>query len=166
LDDRELVLAASPQNEIRWVERLLQDPDFAQRRIDRWGELRKTHFDPAKILARIDELAALLNEAQVRNYQRWPILGQSVNPNWYVGDTYAEEIKWMKQWIQRRIVWIDSQFVPAPSMTPKQGPWSLAQSSACAGEEAKFTSPRTEPILGCREALRRRKRAFIPLRLF
>jgi hypothetical protein len=37
-----------------------------------------------------------------------------------VGETYAEEIKWMKQWIQRRIVWIDSQFLPAPSMTPKR----------------------------------------------
>ena len=137
------------QNEIRWVERLLQDPDFAQRRIDRWGELRKTHFDPAKILARIDELAALLNEAQVRNYQRWPVLGQSVNPNWYVGDTYAEEIKWMKQWIQRRIAWIDSQFLPPPTMTPKQGPVEPGTKLSMRGGGGKiyFTTDGTDPRL-------------------
>jgi hypothetical protein len=59
-------------------------------------------------------MAGSLNEAQARNFQRWPILGQAINPNWYAGDTYADEVKWMKEWIVARLAWIDRQFVQPP----------------------------------------------------
>ena len=65
-------------------------------------------------MARVDEYARQLAEAQERNYRRWPILGQSVNPNWFLGGSYDEEVNWMKSWIQERIAWIDSQFVAPP----------------------------------------------------
>jgi hypothetical protein len=85
-------------------------------------ELRRGVFKPEAILKRIDEMAAELAEAQERNYQRWKLLGQHVNPNWFVGDTFEEEINWMKAWIEARIAWIDSQFLPPPAVTRlKQG---------------------------------------------
>ena len=106
--------------EISWFRRLDEDPEFQQRTIDRWGELRRTVFSTHTILARVDEMAAQLNEAQARNFRRWPVLGRRVHPNDFVGDTYEEEIKWMKQWIQKRLAWIDSQFV-APAVLSKSG---------------------------------------------
>src|SRR6185436_14045522 len=87
--------------------------------IDRWGALRTNIFATSNILARVDELAALLGEAQTRNFKRWPILGRYVHPNWYVGQSYEEEIGWMKQWIRARLAWIDKQFVAAPVPTLK-----------------------------------------------
>src|SRR5262249_36083351 len=60
---------------------------------------------------------------------RWPILGRRINPNDFVGNTYAEEIKWMKQWIQRRITWIDAQFVAAPTLSRTDAAASLRASS-------------------------------------
>jgi hypothetical protein len=66
-------------------------------------------------------MAAELNEAQSRNFRRWPILGRSVNPNSFVGRTYQEEIDWMKDWAARRIDWIDSQFLRAPTIKPGAG---------------------------------------------
>ena len=105
-----------------WFRRLFQDPDFNQRYIDRWGELRKSVFVTAKLLARVEELAAMLDEAQVRNYRRWPILGRQVWPNWYVGKTYQDEINWMKQWIAARLAWIDNYFTPAPLFSREGGP--------------------------------------------
>jgi hypothetical protein len=72
-------------NEISWYLRLREDPDFMQRCNARWINLRKTVFDPKKINARIDELAAQLEEAQQRNFERWPILGQHITCNFYVG---------------------------------------------------------------------------------
>ena len=66
-------------------------------------------------------MAASLNEAQARNFQRWPILGQAINPNWYAGDTYADEVKWMKEWIAARLAWIDRQFVQPPTFKPEAG---------------------------------------------
>ena len=109
------------ESEISWFRRLVQDPDFSQKHIDRWAQLRAGVFAPERILARIDELASLLEEAQARNFQRWRILGQRVTPNYYSGDTYKEEVTWMKNWIQKRIAWIDGQFLQAPVSRRKAG---------------------------------------------
>jgi hypothetical protein len=57
---------------------------------------------------RIDSLASVLEESQQRNFQRWPILGNYVWPNNFVGNTYAEEIDYLKTWITTRLNWIDA----------------------------------------------------------
>jgi hypothetical protein len=108
-------------SEICWFRRLSEDPEFMQRTIDRWAELRRTVFSRTRIHQRIDEMAAQLNEAQARNFRRWPILGRRVNPNYHVGDTYEEEITWMKSWIAKRIDWIDSQFPRPPALRAGSG---------------------------------------------
>jgi hypothetical protein len=96
-------------NEISWYQRLREDPAFDAKAKARWRELRKDIFNPAKINATIDQYAAELQDAQKRNFQRWPILGQQITCNHFVGDTYEEEVAWLKNWIQRRIAWIDKQ---------------------------------------------------------
>lgn len=100
--------------EYSWFRRLFEDPDFGQRYVDRWSEWRATTFSSSNVLGRIDRMAAELNEAQVRNFERWPILGVTVSPNWFVGDTYADEVKWMRDWTSNRLDWIERQFPPVP----------------------------------------------------
>lgn len=97
------------QNEISWYTRLREDPVFNRRCSARWHELRKDVFDPKKINQRVDELAAQLAEAQQRNFKRWPVLGEQVTCNAYVGDSFQDEVRWLKKWIERRVAWIDSQ---------------------------------------------------------
>jgi hypothetical protein len=75
----------------------------------------------AKLHARIDELAGMLNEAQARNFQRWRILGRSVYPNNFVGQTFIDEVNYLKQWIQQRIEWVDQQFLAAPAFSAPAG---------------------------------------------
>lgn len=118
-----------------WFRRLFEDPDFEQKYIDRWGQLRANQFSVAKILARIDDLAGLLAEAQARNYRRWRILGRSVWPNAYVGRTFNDEIDFLKQWIERRIEWMDRQFLAAPSFSVHPGPVK-------AGSKLELMSPK------------------------
>jgi hypothetical protein len=108
-------------SEYLWFRRLFQDPDFEQRYVDRWGVLRTNIFASSNLLARVDELAKVLQEPQARNFKRWPILGRFVNPNYYVGQSYEDEIRWMKDWIRARMVWVDKQFLPAPSFSLKEG---------------------------------------------
>ena len=103
--------------EYSWFRRLFEDPDFGQRYVDRWSELRATAFASSNLLGRINAIAAELGEAQVRNFERWPILGVTVNPNWFVGDTYAEEVKWMREWTSNRLDWIERQFLTPPRVT-------------------------------------------------
>lgn len=125
-----------------WLRRLINgttsgsgtsgDPDFNQRIADRWGELRTNVFAAERVLARIDELAALLDEAATRDFARFPRLGSYVWPNpngaaggWHVDyvtpTSYAGIISEMKNWVAGRWQWIDSQFVPPPEFNHPGG---------------------------------------------
>ena len=104
-----------------WFRRLFEDPDFAQRYVDRWGELRTNQFAIVKLLARVDEYAALLEEAQARNFRRWPVLGRHVWPNAYVGRTFADEVEFLKQWIRQRIEWMDQELMVPPLFSIHDG---------------------------------------------
>ena len=85
--------------EISWIFRLRQDPDYMQRSIDRWAELRRDAFATDKVLARVDAIRAQLEEGQQRNFRRWPVLGRAIKPNYYVGPTFEAEVNWMKLWM-------------------------------------------------------------------
>lgn len=107
--------------EISWIYRLRQDPDYMQRSIDRWAELRRDVFATDKVLARVDAIRAQLQESQERNFRRWPVLGREIKPNYYVGPTFDAEVNWMKLWIKDRLAWIDRQYPPVPRLSEKSG---------------------------------------------
>ena len=103
-----------------WFERLFQDPQALEQQRLRWREWRSDLFTTEKMLADIDEVAALLEEAQQRNFERWPILGKrvqpgQVNPRGYQDrDTYEKEVNWMREWITDRLAWLDAVYLEAP----------------------------------------------------
>lgn len=128
-----------------WFRRLFDDPDFAQRYVDRWSQLRTNVLATANMLRRVDELAALLQEPAGRNFARWPILGESVTPNYFVGETYPAEIAWMKNWISTRLAWMEKQFLPAPSVGLQAGGTNLVLSAALG--KVLFTTDGSDPRL-------------------
>ena len=109
-----------------WWRRLFEDPAFVLRYADRWFELRENLLSTGQLLQDIDDTAALLDEAQVRNFNRWHILGSYVWPNWFIARTYNEEINWMSGWLEQRLNWMDSQIglelaAAPPGFSPKEG---------------------------------------------
>lgn len=92
-----------------WWGRLLDDFSFSEKTYNRWKTLRSGQWSDAKIKNFIDSTATNLNEAQARNFQRWPVLGKYVWPNYYVGQTHKDEVAWMQNWLVQRIAWIDGQ---------------------------------------------------------
>ncbi|MHC4517404.1 MAG: CotH kinase family protein, partial [Planctomycetota bacterium] len=108
-----------------WWRRLFEDPDFRLHYADRWFAARRELFTTDRLLGMIDDYAALLDEPQARNFDRWPVLGRYVWPNWYVADTYQQEIDWMKDWLADRLTWMDGQvageFAPPPPTFSQQG---------------------------------------------
>jgi hypothetical protein len=64
-------------------------------------------FSLARITTIIDSLTTLLDESKERNFLRWSILGHYVWPNYFVGKTYAEEIHYLKSWVDGRLRWLD-----------------------------------------------------------
>ncbi|MEY3836085.1 MAG: hypothetical protein RI989_1513 [Bacteroidota bacterium] len=95
-------------NNPSWWNRLLEDSLYANEVHCRWNELRTTLLDTTYLYNYIDSLAAILEVPSERHYQRWPILGNYVWPNNFVGNTYQEEITYLKSWINDRITWMDA----------------------------------------------------------
>lgn len=97
-----------------WWDRLFQDGIFWQKYIDRWFVLRRGPFSTASLNATIDAMAEEIWEAQARNFQRWSSHGPR-----YGG--YQGEINQLKQWLQTRCTWVDSQFAAPPQILPDGG---------------------------------------------
>lgn len=105
-----------------WMRLFYECPEFEQKVIDRWADLRRDAFDESVMMARINSVANQLSESAARNFDRWDILGQRVWPNWYIANTYNQEITWMKGWLSDRIEWIDSLYLAAPVFSQNGGP--------------------------------------------
>lgn len=95
-----------------WWDRLLTDRRFANNVRIKYQTLRKTVLKTERIQAYIDSVANVLTEARTRNFQRWPVIGVYVWPNGYVGQTYQQEIDYLKTWVKNRLEWMDNAIVP------------------------------------------------------
>jgi hypothetical protein len=91
-----------------WWKRLLQDPWYATQMNCRWQELRSGVLSNAYLNNYIDSLANVLTVPATRHYEKWPILGVYVWPNYYIGATYQEEINNLKTWLAARLTWMDN----------------------------------------------------------
>ena len=67
------------------------------------------------IIAVIDSLEDLISQSASRNFQRWPILNQSVHMNPRAGGSYAKEVQWVREYIAARIPWMDAKLHYTPS---------------------------------------------------
>ncbi len=90
-----------------WWSRLMQDTIFNNLLKSRWKTLRENQLSNEHLISVIDSLALFLDEAQKRNFEKWDILGQSIRPNYFVGETYQSEIAFLKGWLINRINWLD-----------------------------------------------------------
>jgi hypothetical protein len=94
-----------------WWELLWQDENFQYKVAQRYTELRSTVFSEDNINSIIDSSVSYLGEAIERNFSKWPILGSYVWPNYYVFDTYEQEIEYLKSWTQDRLSWMDNEIL-------------------------------------------------------
>jgi hypothetical protein len=92
-----------------WWDKLLADTYFDEQIRIRWNELRKNKFSTDNINRFIDSCATLLSLPQQRNFEKFPILGIWVWPNNYVGGTYEKEVNYLKNFVNERLIWMDSQ---------------------------------------------------------
>ncbi|PHI19795.1 spore coat protein CotH [Lewinellaceae bacterium SD302] len=102
----------------RWWSRFLKDREVAELLNERYFELREGILGDAAIEGRIDDFLDQMGEAPARNFERWPILGEYNWPNSFVGDTYEEEVGYLRQWILDRLAWIDNNIGDYLTETP------------------------------------------------
>lgn len=93
-----------------WWLRLMEDPVFEEKVKEKWMKLRNGKFSNANINGWIDGFEAQLMVPQSRNFQRWPVLGEYVWPNKYIGETYEDEVDYLREWLFERLEWMDQAF--------------------------------------------------------
>ena len=91
-----------------WWRKMIQDPTYTHMLNCRWQEMRLGAWHTDSLMAKIDTIAAFLDESQQRNFQRWQIHGQYIWPNNFVGNNFQEDVAYMKDWIANRVSWMDA----------------------------------------------------------
>lgn len=92
-----------------WWEKLMEDPAFVMQLKDRWFELRSGQLSNNAIQDKIDFYETILQSSLSidRNFNRWPILSTYIWPNNFIGNTYEEELRYLREFIETRVTWLD-----------------------------------------------------------
>ena len=101
-----------------WWRVVRSNPAFQAALGRRWQSLRQGALHTDSLLAFVQAQQALLAEAQARNFNRWPVLDTYVWPNAYVGGSYTAEMRYLRDWLQQRLAWLDAQMPAATATTP------------------------------------------------
>ena len=109
-----------------WWNQLFNNEDFWQLYIDRYFELRKGSWTTANVQQIVDDYAAELNQAQVRNFRRF-----SNQPRF---GGYSGEVKHLRDWLTTRLSWMDGQFVPEPTANLINGTFPAGTTLTLSGD--------------------------------
>ena len=101
---------------VTWFNELLRHPEYRQKVIDRWRELRKPGalFSDARIRSMIDEHVQVLNRGPAsRNFSRWKVINRPLFPVFFftvlpMYDTWEAEVWRSEEFLLDRAAWIDA----------------------------------------------------------
>lgn len=132
-----------------WWQKLLQDTNYTNQMKCRWTEYRNSTLSLAHINAVIDSITTLLNESQGWNFTQWPILGTYVWPNPSPQpSTYAGEIQNLKNWMSRRLAWMDANMPGRCSCSVNVVQQNVSCNNQCDGQLVVLgTSPYSKTYL-------------------
>lgn len=104
-----------------WWKRLMEDDYFRDLAKTRWINLRESSLTNSFIQQVIDSFTLEIDEAKERNYERWPILGQYVWPNYdWQNNTYEDEVEYFTTFLFNRLNWMDNN-MPGNLLEPWAG---------------------------------------------
>ncbi len=91
--------------------KMLGDKNYVDAMKARWKEYRANNYSDKRIMATIDSLALQLRirGAVDRNQKAWGIIGRNVWPNPFNGNSYDEELSYLKQWVKDRLAFMDKE---------------------------------------------------------
>lgn len=113
-----------------WVKKMTDIPEVSNQINCRWQELRAGAWHTDSLMQFLDDRLAEMGDASDRNFERWPVLGTYVWPNDYIGETYEEEVTFLKTWLTQRLAWMDANML---------GDCSLAGTEEIKTESKQFT---------------------------
>jgi spore coat protein CotH len=99
------------RNVNNWYPRLSTDPTFMAQFRSRYLELHEGLLSDAAIQQRVDALLAPLQEAAVRDFERWPVGDIITSDTGFTGGptvaTWDGQVQVMRDFLSQRLAWID-----------------------------------------------------------
>lgn len=141
-----------------WWGQMFTDPDFWQKWIDRYEDLRQGMLSTNHIYADIDTLVAQVSSEEPREIARWPGWTTPRSGTFSYGSgfsytfpgTYAGEVTFLKQWYADRLQFIDTNLLAKPTLVSNVVTGSSAVTvtmTAPAGATIYYTVDGTDPRL-------------------
>ncbi len=125
-----------------WWGRMFQDINFWQDWVDRYQELRQSHFAVTNLNRIIDSLVAEVRAAQPREQKRWNFAPR--------GGSYTAEVNFTKNWLTNRLRFMDTNFLQWPVLGLPEGfvtPGTRLALSGPPGATIYYTVDGTDPRL-------------------
>ncbi|RLA08270.1 MAG: hypothetical protein DRQ51_03095 [Gammaproteobacteria bacterium] len=101
-----------------WFNRLIKDNSFAEKLKTKWQTMRSGAWSDANLNQFLNDTKTKLNEAQIRNFQRWNVLGIDIWPNRKACDldttpsycnTWEKAVdEHLRVWLMDRTDWMDN----------------------------------------------------------
>ena len=99
------------------VNRIFTDASFVTRLKEVYAQYRNSGaLSPTAIMQMIDDYAIEIDASQTLNYKRWNILNQQVHMNPTVYGSYQGEVSNVKNYLTRRISWMDQKLAYVPTV--------------------------------------------------
>lgn len=90
-----------------WINRLFDDPVFVQKVKARWNALKGPQT--STLFSFINTTAEELKASQKENFNKWDLLYSYTWPNAVSLGSYESEVQYMKEWLSKRIKWMDTE---------------------------------------------------------
>ena len=91
-----------------WCQRLFLDSTFSNEIQSKYSNAREDVLSDENVIGIIDSLVNILHDPQARNFQKWDVIDHHVWPNFFVGNSYYNEVEFLKWWFINRLAWLDN----------------------------------------------------------
>jgi hypothetical protein len=127
-----------------WWQKMWEDPFYRAQLKARWLELRAGPLSNARIFHKLDSLTQTVQEAQVRNFERWPILNDWVWPNVFCCGPFDQHTAFLRNWLQARLFWMDGALKSLAEEEPASSPapaCAIFPNPVSTGQSVRFQCP-------------------------
>ncbi|MCB9360373.1 MAG: CotH kinase family protein [Flavobacteriales bacterium] len=102
-----------------WWQKLMTNHTFKTALKTRYFDLRQTSLSNDAVFNKIDSLYNLCKEPAKNNFKKWSVLNsKDFWPNHYLGKTYEDEINYLKDWINKRLFFLDTEILDKKNKSP------------------------------------------------
>ncbi len=90
-------------------EKLWADPEFRAAAVCRWQSMRRGAWMSSSVASLLSAWQLQIVAAQQRDQAVWKTVGQKIGHGYFVGTTLADDLRWLRDWVNNRITWLDAQ---------------------------------------------------------